>query len=381
MLITREPKRISEDFTALSEAIHTAHPRYKVVLLQHRKLRPSYAVHALQEMYHLATCQACLVDGYIIPVSVLSHRPGLPVGQIWHALGAVKKFGHATSGMAEGTDPTVAAVMQMHQNYTFITASGDVPAEIYGEAFGVDRTKIEPLGMPRVDSILNPAVRERRRRAVLRAFPQLAEGKVVLYAPTFRRGHQVHYHQLCEAFPHGENHLVVLPHPSDRSALPQEAPMIIGDSFGPLDWLSVADVVITDYSAITYEAVLHDIPLVFWPYDLDLYEEARGLALDYAAEMPGPVVTSAERAVSEAISASEVDYRAFRARHLNYITDDEGNLPETPPRCTQRIVERLNLTEESPSHSRSDTIHAPQNHPRELNEAVDHCPQGHHHSG
>lgn len=344
VLITRQPKRVSEDFTALSEAIHTAHPRYKVVILKHQKLRPSYAIQAVQEMYHLATCQACLVDGYIIPVSVLSHRPGLPVGQVWHALGAVKKFGHATSGMAEGTDPAVAAVMQMHQNYTFIAASGDVPAEIYQEAFGVTRETIEPLGMPRVDSILSPAVREQRRRAVLHAFPQLSQGKVVLYAPTFRRGHQVHYQQLSEAFPHGENHLVVLPHPSDKSAIPEDTPMILGDAFGPLDWLSVADVVITDYSAITYEAALHDVPLVFWPYDLDLYEESRGLAVDYAKEMPGPIVTSAYEAAAQAISASSPDYRAFRARHLNYVTDEEGNLPERPPQCTQRIVARLKLS-------------------------------------
>lgn len=120
--------------------------------------------------------------------------------------------------------------------------------------------------------------------------------------------------------------------------------MIVGDSFGPLDWLSVADVVITDYSAITYEAALHDVPLVFWPYDLDLYEEARGLALDYAQEMPGPIVTSAEEAVDQAISASSPDFRAFRARHLNYVTDQEGNLPEHPPQCTQRIIARLNLS-------------------------------------
>ena len=43
-------------------------------------------------MYHLATSRACIVDTYIIPVSILKHRDELIIIQIWHALGAIKSL-------------------------------------------------------------------------------------------------------------------------------------------------------------------------------------------------------------------------------------------------------------------------------------------------
>ena len=118
---------------------------------------------------------------------------------------------------------------------------------------------------------------------------------------------------------------------------------IIGTDFGVLDWLAVADVVITDYSAVTYEAALRNIPLVFWPYDMAHYLQARGLAVDYASEVPGPIVESAAEAVGTALTIESPDYREFRSKHLNFVTDDDGSLPQDPPRCADRIVEALAL--------------------------------------
>ena len=52
-----------------------------------------YGVHLLHCAAQLATAEVCIVDGYCIPVSVLHHRKELRVVQVWHALGAIKKFG------------------------------------------------------------------------------------------------------------------------------------------------------------------------------------------------------------------------------------------------------------------------------------------------
>ena len=114
--------------------------------------------------------------------------------------------------------------------------------------------------------------------------------------------------------------------------------------FGVLDWLSVADVVITDYSAITYEATLRDIPLVFWPYDMDYYVQARGLALDYLAEVPGPIAESATEAAALAVDPPRRSYYFFRSRHLDFVTNADGSLPEHGPRCADRIVDALELS-------------------------------------
>ena len=349
LLITREPRQISVDFALLAEAIQRKHPDHRIVVIKHKKLSPGYLPKSLREMYHLATCTGCLVDGYIIPVSILNHRKDLRIGQVWHALGAIKKFGHLASGTREGPHPRVAATMQMHQNYTFVCASGQVPASIYTAAFGIPDERIWPLGMPRIDFLLDDHRMNQRRQVMLDHYPQLqrsqeAGGRIVLYIPTFRRGRQVPYTKVATAFADEDaSTLVLLPHPIDKSPVPEGGRTIIGTEFGVLDWLAVADVVITDYSAVTYEAALRDIPLVFWPYDMDEYVEARGLAVDYASEVPGPIVDSAAEAVQAALSTGPPDYRAFRSKHLNFVTDLDGTLPADPPGCADRIIDALAL--------------------------------------
>lgn len=354
VLITREPKQITVDFALLKQAIQRKHPDHRIVVIKHKKLSSSYIPKAFREMYHLATCAGCLVDGYIIPVSILNHRKDLRIGQIWHALGAIKKFGHLASGTREGPNPRVAATMRMHQNYSFVCASGQVPASIYTAAFGIPAEKIQPLGMPRIDYLLDAETMRARRTEILDRYPQLRRpedqrGRTVLYIPTYRRGKHIPYTQLAAAFADHDdapNTLVLLPHPQDKSPLPEGGNTIIGSEFGVLDWLSVADAVITDYSAVTYEAALRDVPLVFWPYDIKDYTKARGLAVDYEAEVPGPIVTSATEAVETALRLRNPDYREFRSKHLNYVTDRDGALPEDPPACADRIVEALNLEPE-----------------------------------
>ncbi|NLS10940.1 CDP-glycerol glycerophosphotransferase family protein [Nesterenkonia sp. MY13] len=356
VLITREPKQITVDFTLLQDAIRRKHPDHRIVVIKHKKLSPSYIPKAFREMYHLATCSGCLVDGYIIPVSILNHRPELRIGQIWHALGAIKKFGHLASGTKEGPHPRVAATMRMHQNYTFVCASGQVPAAIYTAAFGIPAERVQPLGMPRIDYLLNEEIMGAKREKILNHYPRLRQtkkegGRIVLYIPTFRRGQHIPYTKLAAAFADhdgetnddGANTLVLLPHPIDKSPLPEGGGTIIGTDFGVLDWLAVADVVITDYSAVTYEATLREIPTVFWPYDMNHYTKARGLAVDYEAEVPGPIVSSATEAVEAALGADRPDYREFRAKHLSFVTEENGSLPEGAPRCADRIVDALEL--------------------------------------
>lgn len=348
VLITRDPRQITVDFTLLQDSIRRKHPDHRIVVIKHKKLSPSYIPRAFHEMYHLATCAGCLVDGYIIPVSILNHRPELRIGQIWHALGAIKKFGHLASGTREGPHPRVAATMRMHQNYTFVCASGQIPASIYTAAFGIPAQRVKPLGMPRIDYLLDEEGVAARRQKILSKYRSLRDtvesgGRVVLYIPTFRRGRHLPYTKLAAAFDDDAGTLVLLPHPLDKSPLPEGGSTLIGRGFGVLDWLSVADVVVTDYSAVTYEATLRNIPTVFWPYDMDEYIKARGLALDYAAEVPGPIVESATEAAQQALSVGEPDYRAFRSRHLNFVTEDDGSIPVQPPRCADRIVDALQL--------------------------------------
>jgi ATP-dependent DNA ligase len=73
-----------------------------VVILNHKPKDKAYLIlQVLNEMFHLATSKYCIIDSYVIPVSILKHRNKLVIIQIWHALGAIKKFGYASLGLKE----------------------------------------------------------------------------------------------------------------------------------------------------------------------------------------------------------------------------------------------------------------------------------------
>ncbi|WP_246161091.1 CDP-glycerol glycerophosphotransferase family protein [Nesterenkonia halophila] len=346
VLMTRDLNRMEADFALLRESLRARHPDHRIAVLEHKKFASGYVVAALREMYHLATCRAILVDGYIVPVSVLRHRRGLPVGQLWHAMGGFKNFAYLTEGTADGPDPKVAEVMRMHDNYTFLCSSGRVPSEVFSRAFRAAPETIRPYGMARVDYLLDGERMDAARERVVRRHPRLAEGRIVLYAPTSRRLGGIPYGQLAEAFREqadGQDTLVLLRHPHDRSRVPGGEQTVDGGGIGVLDWLAAADAVITDYSSIVYEAALRDIPTIFFAYDLEEFRSGRGIPLDYEAEAPGPIVVTAEDAVRHAVTPRELDYRSWRRRHLDSVVAEDGSLPAELPGCADRIVGALQL--------------------------------------
>ena len=58
----------------------------------------------LRQMYHAATSEIVVLDTYCIIISLLKQRKSLKVIQMWHALGAMKKFGYSILDKGEGTD-------------------------------------------------------------------------------------------------------------------------------------------------------------------------------------------------------------------------------------------------------------------------------------
>ncbi len=73
------------------------------LLTKDRSLKAlGYASHILKQEAAILTSDVVVLDTYIIPASMLPHRKGTKVVQMWHALGAIKKFGWQTVGKEGG---------------------------------------------------------------------------------------------------------------------------------------------------------------------------------------------------------------------------------------------------------------------------------------
>jgi CDP-glycerol glycerophosphotransferase (TagB/SpsB family) len=61
------------------------------------------------------------------------------------------------------------------------------------------------------------------------------------------------------------------------------------------DAIVACDLLLTDYSSVTWDALYIDKPVIFFPFDLDRYEAHRGAYFDLRNDLPGPSAPTFER--------------------------------------------------------------------------------------
>ena len=111
--LSRQSNEKSEDMSMLSDEISKLSPETKQVfrlcrLKDESGLSVSYIFFILRDMWEIANAKIAITDTYSIAVSCLNHKDSLKIFQIWHALGAVKKFSLQSAGKAQGRDSRVA---------------------------------------------------------------------------------------------------------------------------------------------------------------------------------------------------------------------------------------------------------------------------------
>ena len=292
-----------------------------------------YAWHVLRQEASILASDVVVLDTYCIPASMIPHRKGTKIVQMWHALGAIKKFGWQTVGKEGGSSEKVASLMKMHHGYDYVVSPSDITAEYFCEAFRSDRSRVVKYGLPRIDYIKSVAAGDRHdemRNRIFSKYPQLNNGKrIVLYAPTFRRGKAVDVKSLVDAFDAEKINLVVKLHPlyrGDSGETPEgRINTIYDETFSSYDWLSAADIIISDYSSFVIESALADKPLYIYAYDLEDYEANTGLNIDFAAEPVAPYVFREADELAAAAAKDDYDLsalHAFRDRYIDINTEN-----------------------------------------------------------
>ena len=279
-----------------------------------------YCLAVVGDMYYLATSKVAIVDTYSITVSCLKHKKNLKVIQMWHALGAIKKFGLQALGTKEGRDEKISHAMCMHKNYDYVLSPSAETAKFYMEAFGVGSDNIKLCPLPRVDFITDG---ETKTSEFYYSNPACGQKKVVLYLPTFRDREAYIAEMLKTEFESREEYqLIISPHPlsevkSDERYLPH-------GEFTTEDLIKIADIVITDYSACAFEAALLMKPLYFFVPDYNEYIRDRGINVDIKSELPEAVFEDAESLVS-ALDSGDYDMNSLFAFKEKYISGSKNN--------------------------------------------------------
>lgn len=335
--LSRESDTAPTDFVLIRRYMAAHHPRYRVVILAKKLTNPfAYALHMLRQLYCIATSEAVLLDTYAIVVSLLAGHIDIPVIQMWHALGNMKKFGYTAIGNGEGRDRGMADLMNMHRGYTSVLISSKSFIDDYAAGFDIPTSIIHEAPLPRVDLLLDPEYRARQRARILARFPQLRGKRNIVYCPTFRKQVPANRSKamadLVAAIDMSRYNLIVKAHPLDDLRL--DDPRVLQRYPSSYDMLFVADFVISDYSTVIYEAGLLDLPVFLYGYDWSEYSSRRSLYIDPKRDIP-TLFTDDARRIADAIEHDEFDRDAFRRFiRRNVAVPAHGS-------CTRQVVDHM----------------------------------------
>ena len=223
--------------------------------------------------------------------------------QLWHGIKWSKQFEYPNNNFTK--------------DLTIICSSSESHKEIIYKHNQLDENKVYVTGLPRNDKFFNTDKSELKTNLPANLFNP--DKKYILYAPTHREDlvssffpfKDKNINNLDEFLESKNLHLYLRPHINDTNKEGKawlnfiknlNAKNISSLSFSEFQdinsFLPLSEILITDYSTIYTDALLFNIPSIFIPYDLELYNNKRGFVYKFEEIALGPKVFSQEQLVN-----------------------------------------------------------------------------------
>lgn len=290
------------------------------------------------DAFQMGRARYLFLNNNFFPMAYMNPNQKTKVIQLWHGMGAFKKFGFDVPQPPEVRKKELGA----QKNIDYVVCSGEQIRPIYASAFHLPPEKVITTGTPIQDFYFRPEnVGETAIQKHRESFDNEHKGckgkYLVFYAPTFRDEAEktaqlldhMDFLRLREAAEKGAGKsvaILVRLHPNDRESR-GKLETICRDVEGVVDVTDypdgnelslISDVMVTDYSSICMNNALLRKPVVLYAYDLDDFEAERSFYFDYEENAPGPVVKTMDElcAVFETQNFEPERLEHFRALHF-----------------------------------------------------------------
>lgn len=275
--------------------------------------------------FHFMTAGEIYLNDNFLPLAFIPLKKGVKVVQLWHGIGAFKRFGLST----EKNEEVRKLVIKGNKKVTHLFISSKEVLLFYEEAFQVSRERIYPAGLPVLDFYFDEEKKKKARENFFAQFVNLKNKKILLYTPTFRNTMEENK-ALLEFFSAqrlkeklGDEWVILMRlHPalsgsniiSDLSEVVYD----VSDYKDIKELYEVSNILVNDYSSTVIEFSLLGKPVIFFAPDLEKYD--RGFYRDYKETVPGKIVRDTEELV-RVIKEGEFDIekmRRFLELHYDY---------------------------------------------------------------
>ena len=286
---------ISDNPKAISDYIEKNYPEIEVIwvtnnpqsiILSHGK---AVKRNSLLSLKYLITAEVAVMNQGFGDLNACNFLGGCYKVQLWHGIAWKKIFKDTMDKPCTFKGYLYDWVFNYINRYDMYISPSDGYTNIVKSAFNVTEDRIFKCGQPRNDILFSKEFREQNRRKLFEEL-QISEKKVVVYMPTFRDNKN-------EVFSFGnesiENHLRILEKEYNFILIEKSHYETVKRS-GNVEHstssvyympnqraeylLSVADILITDYSSCFFDFLITDRPIIHYLYDYNYYEnEDRGL--------------------------------------------------------------------------------------------------------
>ncbi|MCD8880526.1 CDP-glycerol glycerophosphotransferase family protein [Mammaliicoccus sciuri] len=248
-------------------------------------------------------------------------------------------------------DNSLLAIQNLTRNFLnskYMLTQNKHTTNVFKRAFqleGLYDGEIIEDGYPRTDLTINKS-RNEMEQEVLRTGIKLLKDKNLLFAPTYRGNFMDPADNLDELF----NSIQSIEKQTDYNILLKVHPFLynnvledgrfkkylILDTFDPNEILSLADLLVTDYSSIFFDFLVTNKPIIFYTSDYEKYTKERGLYLDVDS-LPGPTTTNINDLI-ETINNNLFEDLKYKLRYREYkelyVAHDDGMV-------TSRLVDKI----------------------------------------
>lgn len=266
-------------------------------------------------IYNLSVAKYIFLDDFCSYTSYIKVRKNQDLIQLWHGPGAFKKFGHSRG--KKGGDLVNISIHPGYKRYTKAIVSADSIRDCYAEAFSISIDKVYATGFPRTDMFFDEKLMKEKRNNIVKKYPFLKNKKVILFAPTYRGTtvssasydySKLDLDKIYEKFK-DEYVLIFKWHPalynniingSKKNINIDKYPEFCYDLSSERDindLLLVTDILITDYSSVIFDYAFLNKPIIYFAYDLEDYENGRGLYFPFKEYIYGSVAKNSKELI------------------------------------------------------------------------------------
>lgn len=272
--ISLESNQLTSDFKLIYDQLDQSQYDIRLCLIHYHKDLIGqffYFLNCIKQLYYVYTSHLIILNNNNYVVSHFK-RNGVVVLQLWHACGAIKKFGNAIERKYSIS------------NYDYVLSTSKYWKIPYSQAFGVNQENVLPLGMPRNDELFNEEKKKKYRDVLYKKYPMLKNKKIILYAPTFRGNiykgfYDIPFDALKIIQALDDDYVILYKyHPLlGNRQLCQHDRIINMNNEDTHQLFCITDYLVSDYSSIVFDYMILQKPLLFFVPDLEDYEKDLGV--------------------------------------------------------------------------------------------------------